>query len=684
MKASYNWLKEFVDFSLNPDELADTLSMSGLEVEAMEEYDDDVIFDIGVTPNRPDWLSIRGIAREISAILGIPMKDVHAAVEKEEGEGPVVEIESPDLCPRYSARVLRGVKPGPSPDWLAKRLESCGIRSTSNIVDITNYILLEVGQPMHAFDLDKLAGGKIVVRQAGDTKTFTTLDDEERSLSGDMLLICDAEKPVAIAGVMGGQNTEVSESTVNVLLESAYFKPSSVRRTSRVINLSSESSYRFERGIDIEAVTFALDRAAQLVSEVAGGTISRAADQYPGPFVPGEISVQCSKVSAVIGVDIEQSFIEKTLNGLGCNISVSGDLISVVPPSYRRDIERDIDIIEEVARLYGYENIPSTLPEMQMSAAPEHRTQELIKTLKDSMVKSGYSEAINFSFMSPEELDKLMLPEGDRRRSLIYIRNPLRKEDAVMRTSLVPALLDNVSLNLNRGEKMIRLFEISKVFMPSGSDLPDEIIQMTAIYHKDTGTSIWRDKHDGFYDVKGSLENILTELKIGDYSLKQDGAALEPYLHPGKSCEIIINGSSAGMLGTVHPGVAEAFDIKGSLHILEIFDVEKIQHAVSRGTTFVPLPKYPYVERDIALVVGDEVSVSTVRDEILGVKADIIEAVNVFDIYKGKPVPEDKKSLAFSIRYRSPDRTLTDSEVDELHTSIRKRLEKNLNAELRS
>lgn len=685
MKASYNWLKEFVGFNLPPDKLAHTLTMAGLEVEEIEEFEGDTIFDIGVTPNRPDCLSIRGIAREISAVLGIPFKDIQAGIGMEEGEGPVVEVENPGLCPRYSSRIITGVKTGPSPGWLSKRLESCGIRPASNIVDITNYVLLELGQPMHAFDLDRLAGGKIVVRQAGDVMKFRTLDDEERELPAEALLIWDAEKPVAIAGVMGGLSTEVSESTVNILLESAYFNPSPVRKTSRALNLSTESSYRFERGVDIGAVTLALDRAAQLIVQTAGGRVTRMTDEYPAPFVPEKIRVSLEKISSVIGVDISGAFVEKTLRSLGFGVEREGEgFVAAVPPAYRHDMKMDVDVIEEVARLYGYDRIPATLPTMQMSSPPEHKTQELIRILKNSMVKSGFSEVINFSFLNPDALEKLNLPPDDRRRDIIRIRNPLRKEESAMRTTLVPALLNNITMNLNRGEKMLRFFEVSRVFLPSGGKLPDEITQLAAVYHKDVTASIWKDKHDGFYDLKGAVENLFLELKIKKYSFERTASPVEPYLHPGKSCPIAVDGRKVGSIGALHPGVARAFDIKGDVIILEIHDIEKIREAVPARITYVPLPRYPYVERDIAIIVSKDTTVAQAEKIIRGTDADIIESVELFDIYMGKPIPDDKKSLAFSIRYRSAAKTLTDSEVDAVHSAIIKSLRAELGAELRS
>jgi phenylalanyl-tRNA synthetase beta chain len=684
MKASYSWLKEFVDFKLSPDELGHVLTMAGLEVEAIEEAEGNTVLDIGVTPNRPDCLSIRGIAREISAILHIPFKDVSAKIEKEEGNSPVIEVQDPELCQRYTSRIMRGVKPGTSPSWLSKRLEACGIRSMSNIVDITNYILLETGQPLHAFDLARLSGKKIVVKRAGDTGTFTTLDDEERTLSRDMLMIWDRERPVAVAGVMGGQYTEVSESTIDILLESACFKAASVRKTSKTLNLSTESSYRFERGVDIECVTLALDRAARLISEIAGGSITRQTDVYPVPHKPRKIPVSFKRINSVIGADIDESFVQKALHSLGFQTEREGEIISVVPPSFRNDVEREVDIAEEVVRLYGYDRIPSTLPEMQMSPSPEHKTQDLIRALKDSLTKSGYYEAINYSFLNPDLLESLNLSADDPRRRLISIRNPLRKEESVLRTSLVPALLTNVATNLNRGEKMLRLFEISRVFLGSDNKLPDEVVQCAAVIHKDMDTALWQDKHDGFYDLKGAVENILNDINIRDISFEQNSSSAEPYLHPGKSCTIHVKGAKVGSVGTLHPGVAESFDIKGNINIMELYDLDSIVDLKPRKQNFVSLPKYPYVDRDIAILVSDDVTVSNVHKEILAIASDIIESVNVFDVYKGKSIPPDKKSLAFSIRYRSAKGTLTDNEVDAVHQGITRRLQDTLKAELRS
>jgi phenylalanyl-tRNA synthetase beta chain len=684
LKASYKWLKEFADFSLSPKELAHALTMAGFEVEGMEDIEGDTMLDINVTPNRPDCLCITGIAREISAILEVPFKAASIDVRKQEGRGPEIEIKDPQLCKRYASRLISGVKPAPSPAWLAKRLESHGFRASYNVVDVTNYVLLEMGQPLHAFDLDKLSEQKIVVKTAGAEINFRTLDDEDRKLSKDMLLIWDAEKPVALAGIMGGQNTEVSLSTVNVLIESAYFQPASIRRTSKTLNITSESSYRFERGVDIDNVARALDRAAQMITEIAGGKVSMLTDIYPESYEFKKIFVRTEKINSLLGIEIKESSIQKILNSLGFETEREGEGYIVTPPSFRQDIQRDVDVIEELARLYGYDKIPATLPYIRMQPAPVNKRRDMIRTIKNSMIRSGFSEAINYSFFKPDTLDKLNLPSDDKRRDLIFVKNPLRKEESAMRTSLIPALLTNVSLNLNRGEKEISFFEVSRVFLPSDEKLPNEVVQMAAISNNNKSAVLWENKHDGFYGLKGVLENLFSDLKIKQYYLEQDTSSIEPYLHPGKSCNININGEKIGSLGAIHPRVSELFDIKGGMTILEINDLEKLLEHVSSGTTFVSLPKFPYVERDVAIIVSDEVSVEEVNREIISVDSNLIEAVTLFDIYTGKPIPQDKKSLAFSIRYRAADRTLTDQEVDSIHSIIVERLKNSLKAELRS
>jgi phenylalanyl-tRNA synthetase beta chain len=683
MKASIQWLREFVEFPQTPAEIAEVLTMSGLEVEDILEDGDDAVLEISVTPNRPDCLSIRGIAREISAVLKLhPKGDPDASIEGE-GDGPVIDVQDHDLCRRYTSRVIRGITTGQSPDWMVQRLERHGMRSVNNIVDITNYVLLETGHPLHAFDLNRLEGNRIVVKTAGSAGKIRTLDGEDRALQKEMLLIWDSQKPVAIAGVMGGLNSEVTESTVDILLESAFFDPRSVRRTAKALNLNTESSYRFERGADIHGAGRALDRAAKLIVETAGGRVTNLTDAYPRPFSPVQINVALRKIRDILGAEVSSGEVQEMFSALKIDSTMDNDTVVVAPPSFRQDIQRDTDVIEEIARLYGYDKIPTTLPSVTIHPAAENTVWKLVRDVKESMRKSGFSEAINYSFMDIRDLDKLMIPEGDRRRSYMKIRNPLKKEEEALRTTIIPALMGNVSLNLNRGEKNLALFEVSRIFLASGNQLPDEKLEIAAVQTGDTRPGMWRSDHDRFYDVKGALENLLNELGISRYAFRQDRSEIQPYYHPGKSCAVLVDGQCAGYLGTLHPEAARSFELTSEAVLFEL-DMERLFTMAQAETTYTQLPRYPYAERDLAIVVLDNVTVAEVEHVIRNANSDLIESVRLFDIYTGKPVPKGEKSLAFGIRFRAGDRTLTDSEVNHVHEEIVTRLQKELKAKLRS
>jgi phenylalanyl-tRNA synthetase beta chain len=682
MKASVKWLREFVSFSLTPADLAHSLTMAGLEVENIEETKDDAILEIAVTPNRPDCLSIIGIAREISVILDLEHKYTPVFIRQEKGKGPSIEIRDHHLCPRYASRIIYDVKVKPSPDWILERLESHGVRPVNNIVDITNYVLIEMGHPLHAFDLDALSGKCIVIKTADSQDVFLTLDNEKRTLHKDMLMIWDTEKPVAVAGVMGGLITEVTDSTKNVLLESAQFAPQSIRNTARYLNLVTEASYRFERGTDIDNIVPALDRAAKLIVEHAGGRITPLTDSYPAPQKPRRITVTLERINTILGVSPEPSRIQRMLTRLGIENTMEGKSLTVIPPSFRQDIHMDVDVIEELARLYGYENIPTTLPKIEMQSTDENKQWLLIKKTKDVMIRSGYSEAINYSFLNPADLDRLKLSAEDERRKLLYIRNPLKKEDETLRTMLIPALLENARINISRGEKSLRLFELSSVFFASNRNLPEEVLKLSALSLDNLSTSLWQKNLDSFYDTKGTIENLFHEFRQKDYSFTKDNSFNEPYLHPGKSAHINIKGKLIGCIGTIHPDVAEAFEVSPEITLFEL-NLEHIFSSVPTEKIFSPLPRYPYVERDISLIVDEDISVSDAEKVISGLHVKFIETFKLFDVYTGKPIPKGKKSLAFSLRYRAGDRTLTDEEVNKIHADIIKRLEDTLKAQLR-
>ncbi len=680
MRVSFEWLKDFVKIDASAIAVAEKLTMTGLEVEAVERVDGDVVFEVNVTPNRPDCLSIIGIARELSASYGIPLTfpDLNVVADSKELDFNV-EIAEPDLCWRYAGRIVSRLKVGPSPDWMKKRLEKCGIRSINNVVDITNYVLLEFGHPLHAFDLKTLKGNMIKV---GTPRAISgqphiemnTLDGIKREVPGESLLIWDAERPVAVAGIMGGRDTEVTDKTVDIFIESAYFDPASIRRTSRALGLKTESSYRFERGTDIKALKKALDRAAMLMRDVAGGTIYGKIDIYPKRYHPKELNVRYERVNKILGLKLSRQEILGSLKGLGLDISedISSEFKVKVPP-FRRDITMEADIIEEVARLYGFDKIPAELPVASLAADTQKEkisAQEIKREIREAFLKSGFSEAINLSFMGTSELDFLTLPHDDARRNFVRIRNPLREEDSFMRTTLVPALIRNLLHNLAHGNRELRLFETAKSYISSGpNSLPIEKDSLAALYYGEKAKTLYREETPDFYVVKGVLDAILQGIGIMDHSYVRSN---EPFLHPGRAADIVIGRQKIGFIGALSPSVVEALDIKAqkpSIIVIEM-DLSRTISSSKREVVYRPLPKYPFVERDTAVVVNAGLQAAEIITYLKSYPSDLIEDISIFDVYQGANIGEGKKSVAFNVRYRSPDRTLTDEEVESLHQSL--------------
>ncbi len=685
MRASLEWLREFVPVSESAAEVAHRLTMLGLEVEAMEQVDGDTVFEINVTPNRPDCLSMIGVARELSAafgpVLGFPEHEV--AVET----GALdfnVDILDPALCRRYAGRIVKGLKIGPSPEWLKSRLEKCGLRSINNVVDVTNYVLIELGHPLHAFDLGTIKGRRIQVGTSKNVKgkpqklRFRTLDGNEQELPGDALLIWDAEDPIAIAGIMGGLETEVSDSTVDIFIESAWFDPVSVRRTSRCTGLKTEASFRFERGTDIKMLKKALDRAALLMHEIAGGTVYGKIDIYPGIYSPVEISISCEKINRVLGLDLTEEEITHYLKKLGFAVDNGNGYLNITPPAYRVDVQGDFDIIEEVARSYGYERIPAVLPAGVVGIETQDNAQKLfsgalLKELKESFLKSGFSEVINYSFMGEQDLDLLGIDKSDKRGILkVKIKNPLRSEDAYMRTTLVPALIRNIKYNVSHDNRAFRLFEISRVFHVTSNDpnsLPEERNHFAAALYKEKIRSLYKDDTHDFFVVKGVIEALFDILKIRHYSFVRSS---EPFLHPGQSADILIGSQKVGHVGALSPVIIDRLDMKAHSPsiILAELDIDLIRPYSVHELKYHPLPRYPYSERDTALVVDESLESSEIVALLKSDSSELIEDVSLFDVYQGKNIPEGKKSIAFSIRYRASDRTLKDEEVDALHDQI--------------
>lgn len=683
MRVSFEWLREFIDITLTPEDVGEKLTMIGLEVEGAESINTDTVFEVNITPNRPDCLSILGIARELSAALNVPLKIPRHEISREHRQSDFsVEITKPELCNRYAGRLITGVMVSQSPEWIKTRIEKCGIRSINNVVDVTNYMLLEFGHPLHAFDADTIEGNKIKIDIAGTGNKIITLDAIERDLPEDALLIWDSRRPIAVAGIMGGLYTEVTEKTKNIFLESAYFNPLSIRKTSRRLNLKSESSYRFERGTDIVFLEYALNRAALLIQEISGGTVYEIIDVYPVPYVPASVEVRCERINRLLGTFIPQNEICGILKKLGIALHENNGSILAYPPSYRRDIQRENDIAEEIARMFGYDNIPKTIPRSPLSTEKLNWKNIRIHRMREAIRKSGFTEVINYSFMSEESLDMLTISDNDRRRSTYALRNPLSQETSLLRTTLLPSLIENFKFNIDRGINDIRLFEISRIFVNISEQLPSEDFMLGGIFYKEKIPELWKEDVKSFFIAKGAIEAMMEELKISKYSFAQSP---EPFLHSGQAAEINIGGKSIGFIGVLKPGIIEKLDLKKQNPEIVVFelDIDGLLSFAPESIHCIATPKYPPVERDIALVVDEDINAANIREKILSYPSELIEEVSVFDYYKGPPIPTGKKSLAFSITYRSEGRTLTDEEVEKLHSSLVDYLLKRTGGELR-
>lgn len=642
----------------------------------------DVVLDIGVTPNRSDCLSMIGIAREVAAITGKPMR-YPAVTVPESGEDvsavTSVTILDPDLCPQYTARIVRNVAIRPSPLWVRQRLEAVGLRAINNVVDITNFVMLELGQPLHAFDFRFLEEGRIVVRKAGEGEVFVSLDEKERTLKDGTLLICDGVKPVAIAGIMGGLNSEVKEDTSTVLLESAYFQPGSIRRSSRFLGMGTDAAFRFERGIDPEGVVRALDRAAGLMAEMADGISCRGyIDAHPlNVDIARDIPLRVKRVNDILGLSLMEKDILPILESLEMNVRPEegqSGAYRVTPPTCRVDIAREIDLIEEIARLHGYDKIPVTMPAVNAAPfAPDPRrlVEDRVRTLLNGY---GYSEIITYSFVSPHSADILGLQSDDFRRRMLKITNPLTEDQSVMRTGLVPSLLKTMLDNANSGTVDLKIFEIGKVFHPrDGYELPEERDRVGALLTGRRYEDRWHftSVQADFYDLKGCLEGILEGLGIreGDFRVRSS----EPFLHPGRSCDLFHGDLRLGFLGEVHPDVLGRLDLKSRAMVFEL-DVDALSAVASQEMKFQGVPRYPSSSRDVAFLVDAGITSGEMIRWAAADEEELLEKIYVFDVYAGKGIPEGMKSLGLRFSYRALDRTLTDQEIQEVHSRIVERI----------
>ncbi len=637
----------------------------------------DWALELEVTLNRPDCLSHEGVARELAAALRVDFDPPEFQV-REEG-APVgkltrIEVEDVELCPRYSARVIRGVQVAPSPDWMRRRLEAAGLRSINNIVDVTNYVMLQMGHPMHAFDFNRLEGHRIVVRRARSGETFVTLDEVERRLDEQMLLICDAARGVALAGVMGGLNSEISEDTCDLLLESAYFDPVNTRRTSRVLNLTTDSSRRFERGADPNATVRALDMAASLILDLAGGEVAKGVlDVYPKPIRPWTVKLRPERVKTILGVNVEAAEMKEHLLRLGCSVS-GGDPFEVTVPTFRFDLEREIDLIEDVARLHGYDRVPTADRARISLDIPQNPEEAFLTELRDALVKLGFTQVTTSPLIAEKETAVPGYPPPVR------LRNPGSEDMAYLCNGLFPGLLKVAAHNLNRNIPDFRIFEINRVFA-AGNREWDSVSGLIAGVCEPRKWDLPKTPVS-FLDLKGFVELLVQEISL-------DNVEFIPYnIEQGQrftadALEVRSGNTTLGFLGRIHPELAAVFDIEEPIFGFE-FDAAALRAVSRERVAYRPFPKYPALQRDLAFVVREEVTAGQLQGEILAAGGKYLSDCELFDLYRGKQVGEGNKSLAFRLHFQAADHTLSDAEADEAIAAIVKRVKQSFDAKLRS
>lgn len=654
---------------------------------------DDWILDIEITPNRPDALSVVGVAREVAALTGAPFRFPKVQVTEGEPEASAlaaVDVEAPDLCPRFCARVISGLTVKPSPPWLAQRLRAVGLRPINNLVDVTNYVMWELGQPLHAFDLETLARHTVVVRRARPGERVKTLDGQERAVGPDTALVCDPERAVGIGGVMGGAASEVTASTSRVLLEAAYWDPGSIRRTSKALGLSTDAAYRFERGGDIEAPPDVLARAAQLMADLGDGTVARGVlDAYPEPRPLRRLALRPARVERVIGAGPPREESVRILQALGFAVDDSGDDVQVVVPSFRRDIHQEDDLVEEIVRIWGYDRIPLTLAGggeiIPVKRPPDLR---VARAMSRALNAAGLFELVTWGFVDPDRLKRM---GGSDAGALIALQNPLSVERSVLRPSLLPGLLEVLAINANRQMPDARVFEVGNVFAPhrpeDGDRPAHEDLRLGIALSGLRAPRAWftggRDRVD-VYDAKGMAELALAAAGVADAEAMVWPAERVPaYLEPGRAALLVRAGSELGWFGEVALAAREVFDLPGPVFVAEL-SITALAALPAATAKYEPLPRFPAVQRDLAIVVGGDVTAAEVEAAIRAMELPLLARVTLFDVYTGGQVGAGRRSLAWSLTFQAPDRTLTDAEVNRLHERILGEVAKRFRAEVRA
>ena len=690
MKVQVDWLKEYVKIDAPVAELGHMLTMAGLEIESHELLDEEKgdVLELNVTPNRGYCLSHLGVAREVSALMGGTFNppDALQALGKSWGANPVAEkiaVENLEesLCPRYAALVIENVKPGPSPKWLCDRLQAIGLRPINNIVDITNFVMMEYGQPLHAFDRELLSGNKIIIRNANKGEKFTSLDGSELKLDVDALVIADAEKPVALAGIMGGANSQVSEATKNIVLESACFDSSAIRKASKKYGLRSDSSYRFERGVDMEGVITAQARAACLIQELAGGDICKGRiDVYPKTRENIQMALRVSRVNQLLGADFSAEQIKEIISRLGLKVeaAIKGGTLQIEIPGFRPDLTREVDVIEEIARVDGFDKVDTVYPVATVRPVRIALRQTMLRKIREVLCHTGFSETVHFSFVECEQAENYLSSFASTEDKVISLKNPLSSENDTMRTSLIPGLLKTIQNNLSKGQKPLKLFEIGSVYFIDSQGKRVQKTVLTAAVLGPYELTPWkpRGKEYDFYDLKGALDNLCSHfgLQVGF-----PANANRSYLLEEKSANCYVDANELGYMGQLSPDKTEIVE---KVFVWEL-DLQKLEKSLPPRPHFQNIAKFPETYRDISILVNRQVTSQKASDLILKAGQPLLKRVELYDHFEGKKIQSDKKSLTFALSFQSKDKTLSDDEVSPLFETIVQTLKTELDASLR-
>ncbi|MDQ7844097.1 MAG: phenylalanine--tRNA ligase subunit beta [Armatimonadota bacterium] len=688
MKVLLSWLREYVEIPYGIEELSDRLPMLGLGIEGVERLGDDAVFDLEIAANRGDLMSLLGVARELAAAAGTRVRPPAVRVVESGpplGELTGVEVTDPVRCPRFTARMLVEARVGPSPSWLARRLEACGIRSINNIVDVTNYVMLETGQPMHAFDYDRLAGGRLVVRPARPGERLVTLDGVDRVLDEGVFVVADAERAQGVAGIIGGAAAEIGPQTRRVLLEAASWQAAMIRRTSRRLGVRTESSARFERGTDMDGILAVQDRAVALMQDLAGGRVLPGViDVYPDPRPAPRVHLRWKSIPRLLGLAIPQDECCRILRSLGFELAPSpeADGVQVTVPSFRRDVEREEDLIEDLARHHGYDRIPETLPVEIMAQGTRAPSLVAEETVRDILVRAGLVEALTVSLTTPAVLEALRLPADHPWRRMVPLRNPLVDDHTHLRSTLLPGLLHVAQVNVSRGVGEVQIFEIGHVFLQEEGGIAERR-RLGILMMGTTCDGRWNLPPEAvtitYYHLKGILEGLLAELGISDSAFR---AAAEAWLHPGRAAQVTVGGAVVATLGALHPEVAARFDLPAAVYVADV-DLPLLLSRSAPARRFTPLPRFPPVRRDVAIVLPAEVPAAQVEEVIRASGGAWLERMELFDVYTGAPVPDGHRSLAYALTFRAAERTLAADEVDGALLNIRGALEQRLRAKIR-